>query len=251
MSCLKNAFKDGVIPTGDLFEKTVIGGVSLYNHKATNKLYVPVSKLMGFEKADFFAEWRKRVGEVKAKEATDLGIFVHHYIEAHLLGEEVKYDEHDAYSIMEGKPRGQAVVDWIYRNYCNIEDILIEQFIYSPTLKTIGSIDFIIKCKNQSPVIIDFKTTKNPKSEQDCREYLMQVASYIYAWNELVVDSFKISEGKVVLVDPLSNIVCYDYHKKYLKEIPEQMKRFRKWMVEKNNGSSQSSGIGSPIGVSG
>lgn len=129
-------------------------------------------------------KWKERVGEEEAarisKEATDRGTWVHEIAERHFNGE-------DVYATMSNLPRDvrQMSTDLIKIVETGLEDVWgQEQILWSSKYKYAGRTDMVGVWKGV-PSIIDFKTSKKPKTGSQIRDYFIQCCGYAVAHNEM------------------------------------------------------------------
>lgn len=128
--------------------------------------------------------WKDRVGEEEAarisKLATDRGTLIHEYVEKHFNSEDIKHQ-------LETEPTD---IQFMTRNLIKgvssgIEEIYgQEQILWSNKYKYAGRTDMVGVWKGKLS-IIDFKTSKKPKTENQIRDYYLQCCSYAVAHNEL------------------------------------------------------------------
>jgi len=139
-----------------------------------------VTTILGETKdKSFLKEWRKRIGEEKAKkivaDASKRGTSMHHIIEGWVSGQ-----QH-----LDLTPIGQnahSMATQIIKN--GLKDRLegyygIEALMYYPGLYA-GSADLVAKHDGEI-TIIDFKQTNKPKREEWIEDYFMQLSAYAMA----------------------------------------------------------------------
>lgn len=124
-------------------------------------------------------EWKKNVGEEKAKEiseaATTRGNKIHAAAEQYLLNNP-KYLSYAEDQMLLFK-RFQPLLN-------NIDNVVcLEHPLYSDLLKIAGRVDCIAEWKGQL-AIIDFKTSTNPKTADDIENYFLQTTCYALMLNE-------------------------------------------------------------------
>jgi hypothetical protein len=142
-------------------------------------------------------EWRARVGDKKAnrimEEASNLGTLVHTHVENHLLGA--------------ARPKGNALIrqqatrmaDQIIENCLpHIDEVWgMEVSMYFPGTFA-GTTDLVGVYKGR-PAIMDHKTAKKMKKDEDIEDYKCQMCSYALAHNE--VYGTDINQGAIFMVD--------------------------------------------------
>lgn len=167
-------------------------------------------------------EWQEFVGEKKAnevkKEATDLGSLVHEHIEKFIIGEE--------------RPKGNNLIriqsrqmaDQIINNGLkNVNEIWgQETALYYPGLYA-GTTD-LVGVYNGKEAIMDHKTAKKIRSENQIIGYYFQIAAYAIAHNFLY--GTNIQTGVIFMVDR-----NYNYKDFYIDEI--SMKKYQEqWLIK-------------------
>jgi ATP-dependent exoDNAse (exonuclease V) beta subunit len=132
----------------------------------------------------WLAKWKERVGEEEAarvsKAATDRGTLIHSYAEDHFNNK----------CIEQTLALEPSTIQTMTRNLIKgvssgIEEIYgQEQILWSNRYRYAGRTDMVGVWKGNLS-IIDFKTSKKPKSETQIRDYYLQCCSYAVAHNEL------------------------------------------------------------------
>lgn len=135
------------------------------------------------EKMQALNNWKKRVGEEKAKqivtEAANVGTVMHNILEYWVKNEE--YDPGNNIVHRQAKSMAQEVIR-------NIEPSLNEVWgsevnLCFPNLYA-GTTDLVGVWKGK-PTIMDFKQTNKPKKREWIDDYFMQGAAYALAHNEM------------------------------------------------------------------
>ena len=140
-----------------------------------------VTTVVGAKKKQVIMEWRKRVGEEEANRvslhATTGGTALHKVCERYLDNEE------DYFGNAMPHVRGM---------FNSIKHILDERIgvvymqevpLYSKHLRLAGRVDVIAEFDGV-PSIIDFKTSKRTKTEEDIKDYFEQEAAYAVMYEE-------------------------------------------------------------------
>lgn len=139
-----------------------------------------LDKTKPLEKRKALANWRKRVGEVKAQqivtEAASVGSIMHEILESW-----VKNSEYTGKMLLQAKLMADTVKK-------NIEPHLDEVWgsevnLCYPQLYA-GTADLLGVWKGK-PTIMDFKQTNKPKKREWIEDYFTQGAAYALAHNEL------------------------------------------------------------------
>ena len=142
--------------------------------------YPSITTVLGetADKSALFA-WKKRVGEEKAAAislaATTRGTAMHDLCEQYLSNETLSNDS----------VAGNYMFLGIRPALDRINNVrLLEAPLYSDALKVAGTVDCIAELDNKLAVI-DFKTSRKPKSEAWIEDYFMQAAFYNMAYYEM------------------------------------------------------------------
>ena len=140
--------------------------------------------------------WRNRVGEKKAEkiiaDSARIGTALHLYIEHYVNGHGYK-DLTDVGK--KAKTMAQVIIDH-EQGLKKISEIWgSEVHLYYPG-KYAGTTDMVGLYKGR-PTIIDFKQTNKPKKREWVQDYLMQLAAYAHAHNNLF--NTEIDQGVVLM----------------------------------------------------
>lgn len=133
---------------------------------------------------DALANWRKNVGEVRAKqiteEAANRGTRMHTYLEHYILNDDMKdlptnpFAQPSWYMAAEVILNGLQHID----EYWGVEAQLYYSGLYAGTTDLVG----VWKGK---PAIMDFKQTNKPKKREWIDDYFIQLAAYAAAHNDM------------------------------------------------------------------
>ncbi len=140
-------------------------------------------------------EWKKRVGEQKAKEITTeaagVGTAMHSNLERFIAG--LKRQPGNAPVHVQAN----AMADQIILNgLSDVNEVwAMEQSLYFPGLYS-GTTDLVAVYKS-NPSVCDYKQTNKPKKEEWVEDYKIQLVAYILAHNE--VYGTDIREGHVFM----------------------------------------------------
>lgn len=127
----------------------------------------------------YLNEWRNAVGDAEATrivtEASNLGSGMHNLLEDYVLGRPMK-----------GQFMSKTLANLIIKQGLSkvTEMWGTEVALYSANLYA-GTTDLVGKMINNRPAIIDFKNSRNPKTEKDIDDYKAQLAAYALAHNEM------------------------------------------------------------------
>ena len=143
----------------------------------------------------FLNEWKKRIGEEKARqittEAAGIGTAMHKNLERFLAGLERQVGNNHVHV------QANAMAEIILENaFCDINEVwAMEQSLYFPGLFS-GTTDLVAVYKG-NPSVCDYKQTNKPKKEEWVEDYKIQLTAYIMAHNE--VYKTDIREGHVFM----------------------------------------------------
>ena len=185
MKTFRHAFVD---ITGDI-NATEENGSRRYT--TPDGVFPSVTTVTGWSKRAFFAKWRRENPE-ESKRILSRGTRVHALIEDYLqnrfeasLQEAAGTEELDIFNTM------QPYLDCID----NIR--AVEVPLWSKKIGLAGRTDCIAEY-NGNLSVVDFKTSKNPKSEDAIGDYFTQGAAYALMWQDLTgqrVDNITIIMG--------------------------------------------------------
>ena len=204
-------------------ERETIDGVRYYKVKDGDELLrlASITSVTSHKNREFFAEWRKKVGEEEAnkitKQATSRGTDMHTLCEMHLKNESLPKDV---------LPISQVLFN-IARPYLNnINNIhALENSLYSKVLGVAGTVDCIAEY-NGELAVIDFKTSKKPKPKDWIEHYFVQAAAYACMLYELTGIIVK----KLVIIMACENGECVVYEEydkeKYIKLLTKYIREF-------------------------
>jgi ATP-dependent exoDNAse (exonuclease V) beta subunit len=136
--------------------------------------YPSVTTVVGWEKREFFKEWRAKNAE-ESKRILANGNKVHSLIEDYLNNEEVPRDDHRAYEQFDN-------IKSLLHNISNIR--AQESALYSSLLCLAGRVDCVADY-NGIPSIIDFKTSKRLKTKDQIEDYFCQATAYAIMWQQM------------------------------------------------------------------
>jgi genome maintenance exonuclease 1 len=140
--------------------------------------YPSVTTITGWKKRAFFAEWRRKNPE-ESKRVLSRGTSFHYIIEDFLMNEEAKVEE-----IKNTRPADYYMFAQVKQELLNINNIrALETALWSDRLRMAGRVDCIAEYNGKLSVI-DFKTSKAIKDENDILEYFMQATAYTIMFQE-------------------------------------------------------------------
>lgn len=140
--------------------------------------YPSVTTVTGLLNQKAIQEWRARVGEKVANEisnrAATRGTRVHQLCEDYLSNRDIQVDMFD-----------HEMWQSFYPLLDRIDNVhALETPLYSDHLSVAGTVDCIAEFDGRLSVI-DFKTSRKPKTADMIANYFMQCSAYAVAWEEL------------------------------------------------------------------
>lgn len=177
-----------------------------------------VTTVTGFEKQQFFAEWRKKNPEESIR-VTSRGTKFHSLIEKYLRNEPIDLEE--------VPPGNRALFILLKPELDKIDNILaLETPLWSKTVGLAGRTDCIAEYDGKLS-IIDFKASSKEKRKQDIDNYFTQATAYSLMFQErtgIRIDNFAIL---IACEDGLKQVfqgkpICY------VKELHKTIKKYRK-----------------------
>jgi hypothetical protein len=189
--------------------------------------YYSITTVTSFQKAAFFKEWRRKVGEEvanrKTARATGRGTAFHSIAETYLKNEPVDSSNYDPlpYTLFKlAKP----ILD-------RIDNIhVLEGALYSHYLRIAGRVDCIAEFDGELAVI-DFKTSDKEKKEEWIENYFVQETAYAAMFYELtglqvkkIVTIIATEEGHCQVIQKYD----LDYYFTLLKEYIDVFTRGKK-----------------------
>lgn len=126
-------------------------------------------------------EWKKRIGEDKAKQITEesagLGTTMHAHLEAHILGQERPGGNN--YGRLMAKRMADTI---IAEGLIDVDEAWgVEAHLHYENLWA-GTTDLVGMFQGR-PAIMDFKTTIKPKKREWVEDYKLQLAAYAMSHN--------------------------------------------------------------------
>lgn len=177
-----------------------------------------VTTVTGFEKQQFFAEWREKNPE-ESKRVTSRGTKFHSTIESYLRNEPLDLD-----NMM---PGNKALFLLLKPELDKIDNILaLETALWSKTIGLAGRTDCIAEY-NGKLSIIDFKASSKEKKKTHIDNYLTQATAYSLMFQErtgIIIDNFAI----LIACEDGMRQVFEGNPIRYVKELHEIIKKYRK-----------------------
>jgi hypothetical protein len=203
-------------------ERETIDGVRYYKIPDEEELLrlVSITSVTSHKNRQFFANWRKKVGEEEAdkitRQATSRGTDMHTLVEYHLKNENL--------------PGVQPLSEFLFKiakpDLNRINNVYtLEGSLYSKVLGVAGTVDCIAEFDGEL-AIIDFKTSKKPKPREWIEHYFVQCVAYACMFYELTGIPVK----KLVIIMACENGECVVYEErdksKYIKLLTEYIREF-------------------------
>lgn len=177
-----------------------------------------VTTVTGFEKQQFFAEWREKNPE-ESKRVTSRGTKFHSTIESYLRNEPLDLD-----NMM---PGNKALFLLLKPELDKIDNIVaLETPLWSKTIGLAGRTDCIAEYDGKLS-IIDFKASSKEKKKSHIDNYLTQATAYSLMFQErtgIVIDNFAI----LIACEDGMRQVFEGKPIRYVKELHEIIKKYRK-----------------------
>jgi genome maintenance exonuclease 1 len=203
-------------------ERETIDGVRYYKVPDAEELLrlVSITSVTSHKNRQFFANWRKKIGEEEAdkitRQATSRGTDMHSLVEHHLKNEDL--------------PHVQPLSEFLFKiakpDLNRINNVYtLEGSLYSKVLGIAGTVDCIAEFDGEL-AIIDFKTSKKPKPREWIEHYFVQCVAYACMFYELT----EIPVKKLVIIMACENGECVVYEErdksKYIKLLTEYIREF-------------------------
>ena len=162
-----------LFPKIDLKRKN-IDGRRHYIVEGNELPYVSMTTALGVLSAKGISKWRNRVGHAEANkisgQSSRIGTHVHNNVERWLLGDE----NWQGTSIVVNEMTG-TIIQHLHEHVTVVHGI--EHQMYSDQLRSAGTADLIAVYDGQRS-IIDFKTARKMKTQEQITSYFLQSAGY-------------------------------------------------------------------------
>jgi CRISPR/Cas system-associated exonuclease Cas4 (RecB family) len=210
-------------------ERETVNGIRYYKIPEENEILklFSITSVTSHKNREFFANWRKKIGEEKAdkitRQATSRGTDMHTLTENYLLN-------------IPELPQVQPLSDFLFKiakpELNKINNIhALESSLYSKILGIAGTVDCIAEFDGELAVI-DFKTSKKPKPVEWIEHYFVQAVAYGCMLYELTGITVK----KLVIIMACENGECVVYEEydkeKYIKLLIEYIREFVKFKLD-------------------
>lgn len=207
----------------ELPEPETVNGVRYYPTPSGKKL-PSITSVTSHKTRKFFAEWRKKVGDVEAdritKVSTSRGTKFHKYSEDYLNNLLVAPKD-----LNEQVSASWQMFETAKPYLDNINNIhALEAPLYSEYLGIAGRVDCIAEY-NGELAIVDFKTSSKQKKEEWIEHYFVQCVAYAYMFYErtgIEVDKIVIlqacGDGEVQLFEKYDKMYYIELLRDYIDE---------------------------------
>jgi len=177
-------------------KSTTTSGSRVY--ETPDGTFPSITTVLGRKKAQFFKEWRARIGEEEANkittQATRRGTKVHKVIENYIFNKEDYFEN----SLPNVREMFNTVKSHLDNNLDNIAGIEIP--LWSKQLGVAGRCDCVADWKGQK-AILDWKTSGKFKKREWVEEYFLQATAYSIMFEERT----KIPINNIVIVIAVEN----------------------------------------------
>ncbi len=166
-------------PLPKIIQKNHANGKRYYTTPDGNK-YPSVTTVLGDKEKPWLEDWRKMLGDNKAKKETkrcaDRGTAIHELAEKYLNNVDIRLRDY--------KPEYIKDFNKLKMKLNKIDNIRAQEIgLYSDRLKIAGTVDCVAEF-NGILSIIDFKTSTNNKTKDMIDDYFKQCTAYAIAWHE-------------------------------------------------------------------
>jgi len=150
-------------------------GQRFYQSPVQGYWYPSVTTVVGHEKAEFWAEWRRDPKNAEiSRQACSNGTQYHTIMEDYLIHGKVPTGLEDREKFETTKP----YLDRITKVHA------VETGLFSDKIRMAGRVDCVADFDGKIS-IIDFKTSRKPKTIDMIENYFHQTAAYAFMWEEL------------------------------------------------------------------
>jgi genome maintenance exonuclease 1 len=187
------------------------------SYKTPDGVFPSVTTVVGFEKQQFFAEWRKK-NPTESVRVTTRGTEFHALIERYLNNEEINFDE-----IMPNMVDIFVQMQPMLHRIDNIK--MLEAPLWSSLIGLAGRTDCIADFDGKLS-IIDFKASTKQKRKKDIENYFLQATAYAMMLQErtgVKVEQFVI----LIACEDGTSQIFTDKPINYVKKLKEIIERYR------------------------
>lgn len=187
------------------------------SYKTPDGVFPSVTTVVGFEKQQFFAEWRKK-NPTESVRVTTRGTEFHALIERYLNNEEINFD-----TIMPNMVDIFVQMQPMLHRIDNIK--MLEAPLWSSLIGLAGRTDCIADFDGKLS-IIDFKASTKQKRKKDIENYFLQATAYAMMLQErtgVKVEQFVI----LIACEDGTSQIFTDKPINYVKKLKEIIERYR------------------------
>jgi hypothetical protein len=204
-----------VIPSSENINSTEINGFRLYSTEDGD--FYSVTTVTGWEKRNFFAEWRRKNPE-ESQRVCKRGVNVHAICENYLLNKEIDLSE-----IEENEKKLFALLK---PEIDKIEEVYgLETMLWGKITGLAGRVDCIAKYKGEL-AIIDFKGSTKNKYKEDIENYFLQATAYCLLWQERT--GIQINKIVILIATETGELQVFEEKPfKYISKLVDCIKKFK------------------------
>jgi genome maintenance exonuclease 1 len=210
-----NKFLHKPIVIDNQLKEITIEGKRFY--ETPGGIFPSVTTVVGWEKQNFFANWRKQNPE-ESKRVTTRGTKFHSLIESYINNEELDFENMI--------PNYKVLFNQLKPELDKIQNIVaLETPLWSKTLGLAGRTDCIAEYDGKLS-IIDFKASSKEKRKQDIENYFTQATAYALMFQErtgIIVENFAI----LISCEDGIKQVFQDKPIKYVKKLKTAITKYR------------------------
>ena len=152
------------------------------HYETPSGTYPSVTTVVGWEKSQFFKEWRKN-NPKESRRVLNRGNILHETIEDYLNNKDI--------NLMSLPPVVSALFVQMKPELDKIDNIYaLEVPLWSETLELAGRVDCVAEYNGELS-IIDFKGSTKEKVEEDIQNYFLQGTAYALMWQERIKKEIK------------------------------------------------------------
>ena len=191
-------------------------GIRTYRTPEGN--FFSVTTVTGWEKRNFFAEWRKKNKE-ESKRVWSRGTFIHSLCEKYVKNEQIDL------SLIDENERN--LFELLLPEIDKIEEIFaIESLLWGTITGLAGRVDCIGKYKGKT-CVIDFKGSTKPKRKEDIENYFLQATAYCLLWQERT--GVPINNIVIMIATETGDLQVFEEKAiKYIPKLIECIEKFKK-----------------------
>lgn len=193
------------------------GNGSRYYQTPTGEKYPSVTTVTGWEKKEFFAEWRKK-NPKESRRVLNRGNNFHQLVEDYINNKEINISSYTP-NVIQLFIQSKEYID-------KIDNVVAQEVpLYSSLLGLAGRVDCVADY-NGRKAIIDFKGSTREKKKEHIGNYFMQATAYAIMFQELTGTSV---DDIVILISSEDGTVqpFVDNPIRYTKKLYECIKNYQ------------------------